>query len=957
MRLRFFGGFGAWDDDGARLDVSGAGQRALLFRLALDAGTTVGYRALAEDVWPADAPEDPRAALQSLVSRLRRTLPAGVVRAAPGGYLLDVPRADVDVTAFADLVAAARVADPDTAVRRARDALSLWRGEVWTPDGFDWVVRDLWEDRAHAERLAAERRPDASDAGAATPDAGAASGPGSIPAAVTTLVGRADELSLIRGQLAENRLVTLIGPGGAGKTTLALETARARGPAVLVELAPVSGGEVWDAVATALGRSIRVNDTTPVASATPRERALQALADRAVLLVLDNAEHVVAETADVVADVLRVAPACRVLVTSREPLGLPVEAFVELGPLADADAALLLTARIRAARGRELDPGERAAVARIARRLDGLPLALELAGARARVLTVDEIEAGLADRFALLARGPRSAEARHQTLRAVIDWSWELLTAAERDALLTVAVFPDGVAAEDVVAVAAAFDVDAADVDALVDRSLVHRRRGRYRLLETVREYGLDALRREGRLAASHDRQARVMASLALPRDRLLRTPDVRAAVAWFDAAEENLSAALRWSTSRPELGRTSLDLVRSQFWVWLMRERFDALSSALTEVLPAAEDLDSEPAVIVAGLAILIRVMQQEVISVPVGALDPRRVLDAADATPSDLAATLAALLRAALRSEGRGTTDQPWSLAIELRDDDLPVGAPAWSRALVTVIQAAIAQNSGLVDELGVRSERALAAFESVGDVWGLALASQMRSEWLTLQGRLEEALAVADAVSSELEGLTSVGDVIQQQSQGVLLLTRMGRIDEARARLAMSGATAERDGSLRARHQFALAAASVELAVGDGAAALRHLDGIAEVDTVGYPPQVIAVSLARRAAALTLAGDTAAAIVPLREAVPIAVRAADSPILAEIAVTLAGWFVRAGRLDDAQDAVAAADALRGRADATDPAVVRLRSDLIAAGRDPDAPRAPVPDLTRLVARADSD
>lgn len=966
VRLRFFGGFGAVDDDGAPLDVRGTGQRALLFRLALDAGTTVGYRALAEDVWPADAPEDPRAALQSLASRLRRSLPADVLRAVPGGYLLDVPRAQIDVTAFADLVAAARTAPADAAARLASDALALWHGEVWTPEGFDWVVRDLWEDRAHAERL---RTQDGEAASRAAPEAaplpvspdhpgpGMAPGPGAIPAAVTALVGRADELRRIREQLAENRLVTLIGPGGAGKTTLALETARASTPAVLVELAPVSSGEVWDAIATALGRSIRVADSAQPAPLTPRDRALEALADRAVLLVLDNAEHVVGETAAVVGDVLRGAPWGRVLVTSREPLGLPAEAFVELGPLPDEDAATLLATRIRAARGRDVEPEENAAIARIARRLDGLPLALELAGARARILSVDEIEAGLTDRFALLARGPRSAEARHQTLRAVIDWSWSLLTPAEREALLALAVFPDGVAAEDADAVAAAFDLDPAVFDALVDRSLVQRRRARYRLLETVREYGLDVLRRTDRLAPASDVQARVMADLALSRDRLLRTPEVRAAVAWFDADEENLSAALRWSMSRPDLGSIALDLVRGQFWGWLMRERFDTLSLALAGVEHAATELASESAVVVAGASLLLQVVRDDIVTPFDGAHEVPRVLDAATAANSDIAVALVVLLRAAQRAVVAGPVDQPWSLAVQLREEDVPPGAPAWSRALLMVMQAALAQNNGDVDGLGIHSERALAAFTAVGDVWGLALSSQMRAEWLMLQGRLDEALEVADAASVGLEGLTSAADLVQQQSQGILLLARLGRIDEARERLAASAGVAERDGSLRARHQFASTAAAVELAIGDGVAALRELDRVPPADAAGYPAQALAFALAKRAAALTLVGDAGGALAALREAVPIAVRAADAPIMAEIAVALAGWFVHVDRMDDALDAFAASDALRGRTDATDPAVQRLAAQLRAAGRDPDAAPRISPDLRALLARTGPD
>lgn len=219
MRLRFFGGLAIESSDGESLVVPGRGQQALLFRLALDPGATVGYRALAEDLWPTDTPNDPRAALQSLVSRLRRALPAGSIQAVPGGYRLDAARAHVDVVAFQDLVKdAVRAADPTMAAAVAEAALALWTGDPWTPDdGFDWVLRDLLSDHGRATRLARAAGPPPATPAPVTQSA--------LPAALTSLVGRSVELDLITAQLATERLVTVIGPGGAGKTTLALAPA------------------------------------------------------------------------------------------------------------------------------------------------------------------------------------------------------------------------------------------------------------------------------------------------------------------------------------------------------------------------------------------------------------------------------------------------------------------------------------------------------------------------------------------------------------------------------------------------------------------------------------------------------------------------------------------------------------------------------------------------------------
>lgn len=939
MRLRFFGGFAVDDADGAPLDVRGRGQQALLFRLALDAGTTVGYRALAEDVWPSDPPVDPRAALQSLVSRLRRVLPAGVLQAVPGGYRLAVARSDVDIVAFAD-----RVAQADHAPGEARAALALWRGDPWTPDGFDWVVRDLLEDRAHAERLAAAAPSDIPSAAPVEADPHPA-----VPAAVTALIGRTAELALIDAQLADERLVTLLGPGGAGKTTLALEAARRAPAAVFVELAPAAAGEVWDAVATALGRSIRLPDSAAARTST-RERVLEAVAGRTLLLVLDNAEHVAVETAAVAAALLQAAPTTRLLVTSREPLGVAGEAFVEVGALADRDAVDLLARRIRAARGRAVEPTETDAVARIARRLDGLPLALELAGAKARVLTVAEIESGLTDRFALLDRGPRTAAPRHQTLRAVIDWSWDLLTPDERDTLLVLAVFPDGVGVADLDEVATAFGRRAATVDDLVDRSLVQRSRGRFRLLETVREYGIDRVTRSGRLAEFRGRQADVIARLALSRDALLRTSRVREGVAWYDANDENLSSALRWCDTHDDHLDTAVLLVRAQFWVWLMRERGDLLTEALQRFSPPA--LDSEPAVLVAGTALLLRVLTGDD---DIAAIDERArtVAEAAVQHPSELTAVLPAVLPAAVRLLEKRAAEESWSARIELDEADV-ADAPEWSRAFVAVMRAAVAQNNGDIEPLGECSGRALEMFRRVGDVWGIALASQMRSEWLLLDGRLEEALQVADASTEGLEGLTSLSDLLQQRSLGVSLLIRLGRIDEARRRVATMMTAALADGSDRVVGQAVTTAATIDVAVGDGAAALRalaRLDEAEERDGSGFPRQILAWREGKRAEALVLVGDLDAAAESLRRAAPIAVQTGDFPIMSEVAVAVAAWFAAADRLPDARRALAEADRLRGRPDLTDPVIVAVRARIEAAG--PDAAASDPVDLTALVAR----
>lgn len=942
MRVRFFGGL-AVTSGGQAVDVRGRGQEALLFRLALDAGTAVAYRALAEDVWPDDPPDDPRAALQSLASRLRRAVPDARVEAVPGGYRLAVAREDVDVAHFQDLVAAARQASDEIAgAELARAALALWRGDPWLPDGFDWVARDLWEDRGHAERLAAAAtaRPPAASASARAASA-------SVPAALTSLVGRERELALIAAQLASERLVTLVGPGGAGKTTLALQTARASDGAIVVELAPIAAGETWNAIDGAIGRRMRISETA-TAPTTARERTLAALAGREVLLVLDNCEHVVAETALMVRELLEELPALRILATSREPLGVRGEAFVDLGPLPPEDAAELLSRRVRAARGFPPASEDEGVVARIVRRLDGLPLAIELAAAKARTLTLAEIEAGLDDRFRLLRVPGHAVDARHQTLRALIDWSWDTLDERERDALRAVAVFPDGVGTEDADAVARAFDVDPADFDTLVDRSLLHRAAGRFRMLETVREYGLGRLREEARLREAHRRQASVIATLALERDRASRGPAVRESVRWFDANEDNLSSATRWAATAEGDAALGVVLARAQLWVWIMRERFEEARTAIAAFGESARGLASEADVVLSSAAVGLAAAAAGEAREDAGGAGARAELEAwAEAVtaaawrhPSEITLVIPAMLTSIVRTLSSGAGESGWSRRFDI-DETAVAEAPLWTRALVAVMQAAVAQNEGDQDALEGHSERALRMFLETGDPWGVSLASHMRADWLVLHGRLAGALAVIDSAGDGMEGLASRWDLIQQRTQGVAILVRQGRIPEARARLAALEEYGRADRSDRSAYQLAAARAALELAAGDGAAALEAADRALAASADEFPQQVVAYGHVKRAQALSLLGRADEARDALRIAVPLAIRSGDQPIVAEAAVAVAAWLVAAGDPALARRAIAASDAIRGARDETDRFLQRLRAavgDAAAPGSAPD-------------------
>ncbi|GAB2830927.1 hypothetical protein GCM10022221_32140 [Actinocorallia aurea] len=305
-----------------------------------------------------------------------------------------------------------------------------------------------------------------------------------LPHALSRFVGRSGEPARVEALLAEHRLVTLTGPGGIGKTRLALETAHARpdtdGP-WLVELAELEDASLLAVtLAGALG----------VAGATTAERLGEILGDRRLLLVLDNCEHLVAEVREAVGALLARAGGLRVLATSRETLNLPGEALYEVRPLPADDGRELFVARVAAAQpGWAPDAAEEFHVRALCRQLDGLPLAIELAAAQCRMLSVQQIAESLEDRFAVLRDGP--GPARHRTLLAAVEWSHDLLSPAERTVLHRLGVF------------ASAFDLDAAiaicgkqvmpELAGLVRKSLVAVEAGtsprRYRLLETIREF------------------------------------------------------------------------------------------------------------------------------------------------------------------------------------------------------------------------------------------------------------------------------------------------------------------------------------------------------------------------------------------------------------------------------------------------------------------------------------
>ena len=380
-----------------------------------------------------------------------------------------------------------------------------------------------------------------------------------LPVERSVFIGRAHERATVAGMVRASRAVTLTGVGGVGKTRLAVHTAAGLleefpGGVWLVELAPlIDAGLVPAAVASAVG-------APPSPALDASEVVCRFLAQRRALVVLDNCEHVIDAAAQLVDRILERAPRVRLLATSREPLGVAGETLwrvpslkVETDDGQTSDAVELFAARAAQVRpGFAVDATTRESVLAVCRRLDGIPLAIELAAARSGVMSVDQIAKRLDERFRLLTRGTRTAVARQQTLQGAIDWSYELLGAAERDMFDMLGVFAGGF---DLAAAAAMAGVDEFDalelITQLVTKSMVEAdpTHDRYRLLETLRQYSWDRLFSTSRLAYTRDAHAEWFSRITYECGKQMAMPghSVFASLERLEADYDNLRAALMY--------------------------------------------------------------------------------------------------------------------------------------------------------------------------------------------------------------------------------------------------------------------------------------------------------------------------------------------------------------------------------------------------------------------------
>ncbi|WP_026239269.1 ATP-binding protein [Parafrankia discariae] len=552
MRVRLLGPVDVVDAAGLPIAIGSPTQRLLLAVLGSRVGEVVPPARLVAAVWGESPPPSAEATLRSYISRLRRVL-GGALPTHPGGWSLRLAPEQVDIAVFERLLRLAGLTGPaglegldgldgaagparDTSARLAAldDALALWRGPAFGELTDDPALRPV------AARLGAARAAARESRAALLLATGRPAAPAAVAADLTpagSLPGRAADTAAVCDLLASARLVTVFGPDGVGRTRLALHLAdRLAGGfphgVRLVELATVADPTSVPAfVADALG--VRgASCAARAAGDAGADAALAAAAELDALVILDNCDHVVAAAAAVAAALVGNGRGVRVLATSREPLGVAGERCWPVRPLRvdgpDAPAHALFRERVRAARGQPVrGPGDLAAADRIVRRLDGLPLGLELVAARSGTTSLPELGAGLDDHFGPLRDARRVGTPRHRALTDVVGWSVSLLDAPHRAMLRTLGVFAGPVGPADVAALAGVPEPETRELlDALVARSLVvvdpSRAPTRYSLLETVRGYA------RRRLGASDTalRQAHARYVLAEVRaaDAVLRT-------------------------------------------------------------------------------------------------------------------------------------------------------------------------------------------------------------------------------------------------------------------------------------------------------------------------------------------------------------------------------------------------------------------------------------------------
>jgi predicted ATPase len=633
-----------------------------------------------------------------------------------------------------------------------------------------------------------------------------------VPHEPNPLVGRAGDLAAVADLVRTARVTSITGPGGLGKTRLAHAVGR-QAPQRVVQFVPLAGVAADGDVVAEVAAALEIGDVRPVGRLPRPGDTVAAIAGAVsgepVLLVLDNCEHVLGGVADLVRALVSMTKDLRVLITSRAPLGLSSESVYPLPELGQGPAAELFGQRARAARpGVELAPD---VVAELCRHLDGLPLAVELAAARVRVMSLAEIARRLDDRFALLRGGARDAPQRHRTLHAVVDWSWTLLDEPGEAAMRALSVFPDGFTADAAERIAGGDTLGT--LENLVDQSLLKvtdtAAGVRFRMLETIREFSAAAREEAGeneRVTGEFLAWAR---DLGVAQQESLYGPDPLPAMARVRSEQDNLIHALRVGLDGDD-GATVAATGAVLGGLWLMETNFARLtwlteqaSWPLSHFRPGPELVDATRAAAVVGAAttFMIQGLHAGRWLLVLGHLP--------SPSPGDVVGALATLLRAAI-----GSPDA----VLALRDSDSPLVAGfAWG------VTSYIREHEGDVDGALDAAQRMHDAIERAGTPWSRAFASGRLGELCLLLERGADAQVHIAAALREMELLGSAN--ADQMRLGLVLASlQLGDVEAAERWFAP---VVPDRAEIAGLHTFALTAwAGILLARGETEAGLAQL-----------------------------------------------------------------------------------------------------------------------------------
>ncbi|MDG4820813.1 BTAD domain-containing putative transcriptional regulator [Asanoa sp. WMMD1127] len=731
-----------------------------------------------------------------------------------------------------------------------------------------------------------------------------------LPARLTSFVGREVELAQLARLTSASRLVTVVGPGGSGKTRLALELCDAaladgHGPRRFVPLADVTRPQdlaesMLSTLSSAHGRLYadgRNQHTGPV------DRLAELLDLDDVLLILDNCEHLIEAVAELAGALLARLPNLRILATAREPLAIDGEALFRLQPLpvpaagsntteaAAVPAVHLFVDRATRARGDfALDETTVAAVVEICRRLDGLPLALELAAARLRAMSVEQIAQRLDDRFRLLTSGSRTALPRQRTLLATVEWSWDLLDEAEQNLAGRLSAFPGGATLAALERICADETLPAGDVlyvvSSLVEKSIVQHTGQHYRMLESIRAFAAARLPQQS--AGLTGRFCDYYLALAEEQEPLLRTRHQLDAIAILDAEQHNLVHALRAALSA-SAAATAARFVRALLWYWGVRGLSDQFATYLDAVLSLG-DAVPEPE---RGALSAVRLGRS-------GGVD----LHTMGRHPA------APLLRMAQLVGQDQHSPDPWKRASAL-----------WAHDFV------LNEQGDLHTGTAARHE-ALRLFEQVGDRWGLVMCLLPIGRDHALRGDYPEAIALferAAAVSAELgtdEHIYFSKDVLAR------CRARSGDLEGARDDILAASRQARQQGQRRLEARFLCSLASHYSHLGDIDSADRELDRLETlVHHLPYPRELALDVVADYRMFNRLvegAADSARALLP--RTLRAGFQCGSSFDLARHAQYLARLLMLEGDLEGAAEALGMSEAIRGTTFEVDPYVKDL-------------------------------